>query len=93
MTIGRTLFPVGLRPCGAGRASQLWVESKLGLEYMRRVLLVRTKEGRSRKVCEKVEEEDKDSYKRPGRGQTARYIYCFAVATGTGRWVADLAPS
>lgn len=41
----------------------------------------------------KVEEEDKDSYKRPGRGQTARYIYCFAVATGTGRWVADLAPS
>lgn len=56
--------------------------------------LAETNGGRSRKICEKVEEEDKDSYERPGRGQRASYIYCSAVATGTGtgRWVASLAP-
>ena len=40
-----------------------------------------------------MEEGDKDSYEGPGRGQTASYIYCFAEATGTGRWVVGLAPS
>ena len=75
----------------AVQASLGRVETRPGV-YAER-LLAKTNRGRSRRVCEKVEEEDKDSYKRPGRGQTASYIYCFEEATGTGRWVAGLAPS
>lgn len=84
MTIEGTLFPVGaaLRrwPCkpALGR-----VETRPGV-YAESALAA-TNGGRSRKICEKVEEDDKDSYGRPGRGQTASYIYSFAVATGTGR--------
>lgn len=91
MTRDRTLFPVGaaLRrwPCkpALGR-----VETRPGV-YADSAL-AETNGGRSRKICEKVEEEDKDSYRRPGRGQTASYIYCFEEATGTGRWMAGLTP-
>lgn len=60
---------------------------------MRRGLLAKTNVRKEQENRRKSGGGDKDSYERPGRGQMASYIYCFAEATGTGRWVAGLAPS